>query len=255
MILVGMTGPISHGKTTFAEALTELEPNNIHVEASQVIARVANALHAALTTIPDPYDVDQLNVWLRSLPSILLETVHVRCSFEQVKLDKTAVEQHPVEYQKLIMHVENLQNHPELAKQVITPDNKEVYRPFLQWLGGYLVQKVDSQIWFKEIIRMVYDATTAGVKLCIVGGLRYPSDAAAIKQAGGIIIKVYRPGHLQNDVMDPTERERDNIPVDCTVTSDGSVEDVKRCAAQVLSDIKNNQLATLYQTSSADQPN
>lgn len=248
MILLGMTGPISHGKTTFASALEELEPKTIHLEASIVIARVANSMHAVLEQVPDPYDIEDLNSWLKHLPGILLETVHTKCTFEQIRLDQASIEQHPIEYQKLIMHVETLRKDPGLARQAITIDNKETYRPFLQWLGGYLVQKVDPGIWFNEIIRMVYDAQTTGVHLCIVGGLRYPSDASAIRHAGGQIIKVYRPGHLQNDMLDPTERERDDIPVDCTIMSNGTVADVKACAARVLDDIRHNRLSSLYQT-------
>ncbi len=100
-------------------------------------------------------------------------------------------------------------------------------------------------------MRLVKDAETTGAKLCIVGGLRYPTDAAILRNAGGKVIKVYRPGHLQNDMLDPTERERDNIPVDCTVMSNGTVEDVKRCAAVFLKDLIAGNLQMTYQTSQA----
>lgn len=250
MILLGMTGPIGHGKSTFAKAIAELEPITVHLESSLVIAEIANAMHAVLHDIPDPYDVQSLNTWLRSLPAILLERMGVHCSYEQIQLDQVQIEQHPIEYQKLILHVENLRRNPSLAKQHITRENKESYRPFLQWLGGYLVQKINQTIWFDEILKRIYKAQTNGCKLCIVGGLRYPSDAAAIHSAGGIVIKVYRPGHLQNDMLDPTERERDNIPVDCMIMSNGTIDDVSRTAEIVLNDIKNNCLASLYQTGS-----
>lgn len=248
MILLGMTGPIGHGKSTFASALKELEPSSEHLESSLIIAEVANDMHAALGTIPDPYDINSLNNWLRCLPAILLQRVNTRTTYEQIKLDPEKVEQHPIEYQKLIMHVENLQRQPDLAKHAITRENKENYRPLLQWLGGYLVQKVDRGIWYNEIVRRVYKAESRGCKLCIVGGLRYPSDAAILRQAGAVIVKVYRPAHLQNDMLDPTERERENIRPDCTIASDGTVEDVKACAAQILKDIKSNGLQPNYHT-------
>lgn len=248
MILLGMTGPIGHGKSTFASALKELEPSSEHLESSLIIAEVANDMHAALGTIPDPYDIDSLNDWLRSLPAILLQRVNTRTTYEQIKLDPDEVEQHPIEYQKLIMHVENLQRQPELAKHAITRENKENYRPLLQWLGGYLVQKIDRGIWYNEIVRRVYKAESRGCKLCIVGGLRYPSDAAILRQAGAVIVKVYRPAHLQNDMLDPTERERENIRPDCTIASDGTVEDVKACATQILKDIRDGRLQLNYHT-------
>lgn len=248
MILLGMTGPIGHGKTTFASALAELVPRTNHLESSMIIAEVANAMHAAMEDIPDPYDVDSLNAWLRSLPAILLQTVHSRCSFDDIKLRQNAIEQHPIEYQKLILHVENLHRQPNLAKRVITRENKEAYRPFLQWLGGYLVQKVDPGIWYDELVRRVYEAQQNGCDLCIVGGLRFPSDATILRKAGGIIVKVYRPGHLQNDMLDPTERERENIKVDCTIMSNGTVDDVKHCAARFLEDIRTDKLQKMYQS-------
>lgn len=248
MIILGMTGPIGHGKTTFAETLTELEPSTVHFESSLIIAEVGNAMQAALTDIPDPYNVERLNNWLRALPSILLEITHVHCTFEQVKLDQMAMEEHPIEFQKLILHVENLQRKPELMRQQITKANKESYRPFLQWLGGYLVQRIDSGIWYNEIVRRIRQASSAGAQLCIVGGLRYPTDAAILRTAGALIIKVYRPGHLQSDLMDPTERERQNIQVDCTIMSNGTLADVKRLTPVFYADLKANKLSAIYRT-------
>ncbi len=248
MIILGMTGPIGHGKTTFADALAELVPSTIHFESSLIIAEVVNDLHSKLKTIPDPYDVSALNDWLSVLPGILKENLQVDCTFERIKLHSHEIERHPIEYQKLIMHVENLQRNPELVRQKITRENKENFRPMLQWLGGYLVQHIDAGLWYKEIVRRLRKAESAGTDLAIVGGLRFPTDAKLLRDAGAIIIKVYRPGHLQNDMLDPTERERENIKVDCTLMSDGSIEDVKRFAARFLDDIHQNKLERLYHT-------
>lgn len=248
MIILGMTGPIGHGKTTFSDGLAELEPATVHFESSIIVAEVANAFQSALGDVPDPYNVERLNNWLRALPAILEEIVNVKCSFDQIKLDQKAMEEHPVEYQKFILHVENLQRDPSLINQPITKENKENYRPLLQWLGGYLVQKIDSGIWYNELARRIRKAEEAGCKLCLVGGLRYPSDAAILRGLGAKIVKIYRPGHLQSDLLDPTERERQNIQVDCTILSNGTVADVKVFARLFYADLISGKLETTYNT-------
>jgi hypothetical protein len=251
MILIGMTGPIGHGKTTFADALEHLELQVRHLESSAVVIDVANAWQATLNRPIDPYSVDELNEWIKELPKILRELLGVECSFEQIKLEQIDIQQHPVEYQKLIMHVEDLQRDFRKAHQVITKENKESYRPLLQWLGGFLVERVDQTIWFNEIARRIELARGEGCTLCIVGGLRYPSDATVVRQAGGIIVKLYRPAHLQNDMLDPTERERENIIVDCTIMSTGTPDDLAICAKLFLDDVKANNLQRTYQSTHA----
>ncbi len=248
MILLGMTGPIGHGKTTFAEALQKIEPTAVHLESSLIIAELANAWQATLEEPIDPYDINALNDWLRKLAPLIENMLQTPCSYDQLRLNPDRVDEHPIEYQKLILHVENLRRNFELAHIQIGIENKESYRPLLQWLGGYLVAHVDKGIWYNEIIRRAKQHEQEGSKLCIVGGLRFPNDAAILRTAGAIIIKIYRPGHLQSDMLDPTERERENIVVDSTVMSNGTIEDVDRFASVFLQDIKNDNLQVLYQT-------
>lgn len=248
MVILGITGPISHGKTSFAEYLTKLEPSALHFEAGMVVAEVANAMQKALTDIPDAYNVNSLNNWLHCLPSILAEILHVECTFKDIELNQAIIEQHPIEYQKLILHIENLSRTPELLKQEITYENKEQYRPLLQWIGGYLVQKIDPGIWYNEIIRRIHASAKAGANLCVVGGLRFPNDAAIIRANGGIIIELYRPGHLHSDSLDPTERERQNIKADCTILNNGSLADLELFASVFLADLHNKQLDKTYRT-------
>lgn len=248
MVILGITGPIGHGKSSFADTLLKLEPNSLHFESSQIIIEVANAMHKALTDIPDPYNVAALNNWLHCLPPILAEVVHVEVVFSQIELQQPIIEQHPIEYQKLILHVENLLRNPALMQQPITGENKEAYRPLLQWLGGYLVQKIDPGIWYNEVVRRIHAASTAGARLCVVGGLRFPSDAAILRANGALIVSLSRPGHLQSDSLDPTERERQNIKVDCTILNNGSLADLQIFASRFLTDLANKHIEKTYHT-------
>lgn len=246
MLIIGMTGPIGHGKSTFAKAIKRLEPESVHFESSMIISEVANALHTTTRELPSRDDIESINEWLRPLPEILLKTVHTKTTFENVRLDIAEVESHPIEYEKLFLHIENFHRDPNPLKTIITRENKESFRSILQWLGGYLPKKVDAAIWYKEIMQRVYEAKSAGYKLCIIDGLRYPEDEKLVRAGGGIIIKVYRPGHLQYDMLDPTERERDNIGVDSTVVSNDDIDDLNERAKEVLEDLKRNRLQKVY---------
>ena len=248
MIIIGMTGPIGHGKSTFAKAIGSINNSTIRFESSLIISEVANALHQATGKLPDRYSVDSINDWLKPLPRIIEEIARQQCSLEQIIIEQSDAERHPIEYDKLMLHLESLQRNPEMLHQQITVENKEAYRPVLQWLGGYLVKNVSADIWYNEILRRVKVAENEGYEICIIGGLRFPRDANNVRKSGGVIIKVYRPDHLQYDMLDPTERERDNIPTDSTIVSNGTVEDMLNCAKQVIKDIQENNLQKLYQT-------
>ena len=251
MIIIGMTGPIGHGKSTFAKAIEKIEPSAKRIESSMVVAEIANALHKLTSVIPEKDDVEAINKWLEPLPAILDEKLQLKTSFDRIKLDINDIQSHPVEYEKLMLHLENLARNQNLIKEDINLDNKESYRPILQWLGGYLVKKVDPGIWYKEIIRRVDELRKADCQVVVIGGLRYPNDAQYVRSAGGKIIKVYRPSHLQYDTLDPTERERNNIQPDTTIVSNGNIDDLNKLTGLVLNDIKIANLQNKYYAKAA----
>lgn len=237
MIIIGMTGPIGHGKTTLAKALEEQASGSAHLEFHSIIAEVSNHWHARLKEPFDPYDINDLNHWIRQLPTAIAEVLRLKIEYEKLKIYQTDLEQYPEKYQKLILHGENLRRNFTLAHQSINEDNKETYRPILQWIGGYLVDKIDPKIWSQEILRRIKLIDSDKTELCIVGGLRYPEDAIAIRSVGGIIIKVFRPSMPEHDKLDPTERERDQIQPDITVYGNGTGAELAALAPQIWADI------------------
>lgn len=247
MILVGITGAIGHGKSSLAEALMKQQQPSVHLESSEVIMAVANVIHQQ-DTVPLPTDLTGINKWLEILPDILERTVRVRPDFSQIIISPESWHAHPEQYEKLVQHLQHLQQTPSLATQTINPDNKNQFRPVLQWLGGYLVQQVDAGIWYNELIRRALAAKADGYALVVIGGLRFRHDAEIVRSAGGVIIEVQRPDLAQADANDPTERERSSIQIDCRIINNGTLAALDKTASMLIKDIAKNRLQKEYVT-------
>lgn len=246
MIIVGITGAIGHGKTTLADALVKHEPGAKHLESFFLVAEVIDAWHKQLGTPPTPGDYKAVNAWLSKLPPIIKKSTGVSTSVSKLKISASGVAKDPLSYQKLFQHLDTLQANPKLAKDKITDANKSAYRPILQWVGGYLVEKFGSGVWWDEMVRRAQQAGNAGSKLVVVGGVRYPDDAAIVQAAGGKIIEIQRPDVGFVDAQDPTERHRRQIKADSVLQNSGNLKDLDACAQQIVKDLNNSKLKPRY---------
>ncbi len=252
MLIFGITGSINHGKSTLSAALVSQVPiSSRHFTSFQVIASVADAMHRTTNSIPASNDIEAINAWLEPLPGILNQFVHAHCTFSQLSIDKQDVTKNPKDYAKLFKYLDRLKEDPSLLRQQIDESNVESYRPFLQWLGGYLVAKVSPGIWFEEIIRRAKDVEQQGIELCIIDGVRFINDAKLVRKAGGIVLEISRPTVESRDNDDPTERERDSIEPDILITNNGTIEDLRKLTAQILKDVRNNNYQKAYQAVAA----
>jgi len=233
MVIVGLTGNIGSGKSTFADFLAEQFEHAGHWESWQLIAEVAEALRA--NGHPKSDSTEAVNRWLEPLPDIIQKICHKQVSFNDLKLDG-AVKHDSPEYVKLFQYLELVQERPELAVGPVTEARKEDLRSILQWLGGYLAAKCGGDIWYGEIIRRIQ--TEPKLELATIGGVRFPADAKCIINAGGVIMAIERPGWEPRDKSDPTERERGQIHADTVIYNDGSLDQLRRCAQKVAADIK-----------------
>ncbi len=243
MILVGITGGIGHGKTSLAQAVAKCAVQPKLLETSTVIAEIIDELQAQNNSTPNTTNTESIKSWLTPLLTIVPQKLHQTLPSQALQTVKNSSAN-----QKLFEYFELLSKNPQLAQQTIGPSNKEQYRPMLQWLGNFLVQNTVPTIWYDELIRRGEQAKKDGCDLCIIGGVRYPSDAEVIRRKGGYILAINRPSLAQTDLADPTERERGSIIPDTIISNDGNLAALNNCAQQIIDDLQSQALRKSYNT-------
>ncbi len=250
MIIAGLTGDIGHGKTTFANFLATQSSHARHLETWELVSEVASSLKDSSSTHPQAGDIDSINKWLEVLPELVKLHVHADITFEDVKLTGQRLKDHPTHYVKLFEYLHDVDHSPKLAATPITDETKESFRPLLQWVGGFIAINIDG-VWYQEIRRRIQHMTTQGVDLVTVGGVRFPRDAEILRNSGGVVLEVVRPGMNARDSGDLTERERTLIEPDSTIINDCSLSGLEQCAQQVWHDLMMRDLRPTYTASTA----
>lgn len=246
--LVGITGAIGSGKTSFATALAKHEPDSAIYETFQLVAEIGDAFNQALKAELEfataRNDIELINQALIWLPDAINERLNKDVSWSQlaVKLHSTLV--HPTLYRKMFAYTKQAHANPKILSRPITAKNKAEYRPLLQWLGGYLIAKAGKTIWYDELLRRI-KANDSKRRLVIICGLRYPSDAAMVRNAGGKIIGIRRAGTLPT-VADVTEVRRHLIKPDAVVVNNGSLKDLADLAKAMCADLNTPKLKGRY---------
>jgi len=241
-VLIGITGATGSGKSTFAKALAECEPDHSIYETYQLIAEVGNAFNQALkaelefaTARNDTELVNQALIWL---PDTIEDHLHTEVSWSQLAIKRHETLVRPNLYGKLFSYLKTAKQNPAILDKPITIKNLATYRTLLQWLGGYFISKINKNIWYNELMRRVdnHDGTKS---LVIVCGVRYPSDATTIKKRGGKIIAVQRPGIKAkvSDLTDINEATRHIIRPDHTILNNGKSKDLQLAAENIWRDL------------------
>ena len=246
MTIIGITGGIGHGKSSLAEAFREIEPRSIHLETFAVISEVIEAWQARSDAVPNPHKLDAVNNWIQELPDVLRDIVHEIPAKESLRFDEEDIARQPELYDKLFSYLQTAKKNPSLFHTRITEANKAEFRPLLQWLGGYLVLRVDKGIWYQELIRRSQTAAADGTELSIISGVRFPTDAQIIRDHGGYIVLIKRPLVGDQFVSDPTERERSKINPDTTILNNAGLTELEAVARRVYTDISLGRLQNRY---------
>jgi hypothetical protein len=247
MHIFGITGPIGHGKTTLANALMILEHPAVHMETSMIIGSVANEWFATFNKnlLIDPINYNELNLWLDELARVVSNQIRPIDAYE-LHITHEQVLNEPKYVYKLFMHLNLIRQGVIALGESITEENKDRHRTILQWIGGFLVHRIDPGIWYEEIERRIKVAESDGILLYVVGGLRYPHDAEIIKRNGGKIIKLLRSDIPERELDDITEEHRNEIVVDTTIISDATPDALNEVVKAMYNDYLLGDLLTQY---------
>jgi hypothetical protein len=216
-----------------------MEPSHAVYETSEVIAEVAEDFNRALsgelafeTTTNDVELVNQALIWFIEAIS---ERLHQEVSWNQLAITQHQLAARPELFEKMYLYVDTAKKTPQILDARITTENKDAYRPLLQWLGGYLVAKISDTIWYDELFRRI-SIHDSDKSLVIIGGVRYPSDAIAIREHGGLVVGIER-SQENVDTTDVTEASRNLIKPDIAVHNNGTLDELQKVAEELWNDL------------------
>lgn len=245
MEYIVMTGAIQHGKSTVTKVLADALPQAVTYETGQIISELAKPFKAGLepADIPRLIDIDKMSEWRQKLAPLLREMVQADVAESQLAFTQHELDSNFPLYAKLFEYARNLQEHPELRDEDITPANKHLQRPLLQAIGAAGLA-IDGGMWFREIIRRSRIDEEHGARYCIMNALREPAEIPSLKEVNTLILEVMRPGYDETDLRDPTESRRSLIRPDVTILNDGSVSDLENAARRFASDFSKSEKTT-----------
>jgi hypothetical protein len=111
-----------------------------------------------------------------------------------------------------------------------TPYGPEARRLLQQ--SGQAVRRLDEGFWLRAGMEKAHEAAYRGSGGAVITDVRYTNEADAIQEAGGVLVRIVRPG-LESTDTHSSETELDRYPVDFTVRNSGTAEDFVEFARTV----------------------
>lgn len=130
---------------------------------------------------------------------------------------------------------EDLENYEFKEKQLVPihmrpycgSTKNPTYRAFLQHFGSEVMRGINDNIWIDSTLLNCGDNA-------IISDCRFPNEAKAIKECGGIIIKVVRDSVVSDDTHQ-SETHIDEIEATYIIPNNGSLETLRELIKPIVS--------------------
>lgn len=246
MILVGLVGGARQGKSTVGAELRRLAGVDVKadLEFSYPIGQVADGWirQWPISALESGLSVREI---ANKLIPLIAEPV-MKVTGLEIDTAPLLIEDTPDSLEKanrllsyLERYIEAGVNRADEFPVPITPDNKVLHRALYQWIGARLIDEVDvgegSDIWVHVLEKRIKTLQERGYTLVTVGGTRYPHQQEMIRQNGGLIIHVQRPGITEDD--DVTEQAGARKLADIMVYNNGTLEQLNTAVSKLYNDL------------------
>lgn len=126
----------------------------------------------------------------------------------------------------IIFDLSEDQVHDQALKEQVDPRWGLSPRRILQVMGTEVGRQLCPNIWVERAMMRVQKEPKTN---WVITDLRFVNEAEAIKEAGGIVVEVQRPGAgTGNNEQHVSEQEQDHIKPDYIISNDGTLEDLER---------------------------
>lgn len=255
MILLGINGGMRQGKSTVGAELRHLAgvDTKADLEFSYPVGQVADlwvrqwapsVLESGLKTI------EIANKLIPLIAEPVEQVTGYKADVDRLVIEDTAASKEL--NNRLLSYIERYveagEHRGEEFPTPITPDNKVLHRALYQWIGARLIDEVEAgaghDIWSRVIEKRIATLKERGYALITVGGTRYPHQQQVIRDLGGYIIDVERPGMAEDS--DVTERVADDAVPDIKVVNNGTLEQLNDVVKELYQDLINNNIRKVY---------
>jgi dephospho-CoA kinase len=114
------------------------------------------------------------------------------------------------------------QCHDQHLKEVVDPRWGKSPREILQRLGTEVGRNLDREVWIK---RVFFEVESRNLRRATIGDVRFFNEAQAVRDRGGIVVGIDRPGLVPDNHPSELEMVQNwNQMVDVSILNDSNLE-------------------------------